>query len=379
MGQSASIKHTITEADVKNFMHLSGDMNPIHFDRAESAKFNLGEPIVYGMLGGAFISQVIGNKLPGRGALWLSQTLDFVNSVRIGENIEITVQIIAILENENILKLKTEILNQQNMIVTKGFAMVKILHQKVDNLNKQKKINKKVAIVVGANGGLGNAITRDLFQSGFNLNLVYQKNNFQINEFLRQNSSQEQKLMSSRLENLTEKLVENVVNDTKEKFGTITDIVFCAAKSLNLKSFQNQDWSDFESEIEMQIKLPYLFIQKLLPIFKENLSGNIIFLGSQIVKNSKPRWLNYATAKSALRGFATNLAVEFGGFNIRVNIVHPNLIETPLTFGFSEKEKIAAKSRNALNKLTEAADVSKFVAFLASDESKNISGQEFFI
>jgi len=101
VGQQEVIKHKIRESDITKFVDLSGDKNPIHLNKAFASQVNLKGPIAHGMLGVSFISSVIGNKLPGPGALWLSQSLDFLSPARVGDNLTITVKVKSIFDLEN--------------------------------------------------------------------------------------------------------------------------------------------------------------------------------------------------------------------------------------------------------------------------------------
>ena len=90
VGETRSILRRITEADVRRFVELSGDDNPLHVDRAYAEKTTFKDIVVHGMLGASFASTVIGTQLPGPGALWVSQNFEFLLPVRIGDELTIT-------------------------------------------------------------------------------------------------------------------------------------------------------------------------------------------------------------------------------------------------------------------------------------------------
>jgi len=89
VGDEAEIHHTITEDDVKAYVKLTGDDNPLHVDEDFASKTRFGKRIVHGMLSAAFISTLIGTKLPGKGALWYEQHTKFIKPVYIGERIKV--------------------------------------------------------------------------------------------------------------------------------------------------------------------------------------------------------------------------------------------------------------------------------------------------
>jgi len=89
VGYEAEVYHTITEDDVKAYVKLTGDDNPLHVEEGFASKTKFGKRIVHGMLSASFISTLIGTKLPGPGALWYEQHTKFIKPVYIGERIKV--------------------------------------------------------------------------------------------------------------------------------------------------------------------------------------------------------------------------------------------------------------------------------------------------
>ena len=78
IGDAAEIKHTITQSDIEKFVELTGDDNKLHVDEDYASTTSFKKPVAHGMLGASFISTIIGTKLPGDGALWYAQNLEFL-------------------------------------------------------------------------------------------------------------------------------------------------------------------------------------------------------------------------------------------------------------------------------------------------------------
>lgn len=78
---------TVTEADIITFADISGDKNPVHLDAAYAARTMFKDRIAHGMLTAGYISAVFGMQLPGPGAIYISQTLNFKGPVRIGDEV----------------------------------------------------------------------------------------------------------------------------------------------------------------------------------------------------------------------------------------------------------------------------------------------------
>ena len=96
VGQSAERAHVVTEADIAAFAELSGDANPVHMDEAYAAATQFKGRIAHGMLSATYISAVLGETLPGHGAIYISQNLSFRRPVRIGDEVTARVTVTAI-------------------------------------------------------------------------------------------------------------------------------------------------------------------------------------------------------------------------------------------------------------------------------------------
>src|SRR6185369_15566103 len=84
----------VKSSDVVGFAEISGDRNPIHLSEHFAAKTPFGGRIAHGLYTASLISAVIGTRLPGPGAIYLSQTLKFLTPVRIGDTVEASVEIV---------------------------------------------------------------------------------------------------------------------------------------------------------------------------------------------------------------------------------------------------------------------------------------------
>ncbi len=93
VGQSAETTRVVGAGDIEAFAAISGDTNPVHLDEAYARATPFGGRIAHGMLAGAYISAVIGTKLPGPGAIYLNQTMRFRRPVRIGDQVTARVTI----------------------------------------------------------------------------------------------------------------------------------------------------------------------------------------------------------------------------------------------------------------------------------------------
>jgi len=117
VGQSAMFGRTVTEADIAAFAGVSGDTNPTHLHHGFARTTRFGQRIAHGMLSGSFISTVIGTKLPGPGAVYISQTMNFTAPVIIGDTITAIATITAIDTQRRRVTLKTQCLNGEKVVI----------------------------------------------------------------------------------------------------------------------------------------------------------------------------------------------------------------------------------------------------------------------
>jgi len=124
VGDSATLSKTITDDDIRRFGDLVGDHNNVHLDDEFARKTRFGRRIAHGMLSASLISAVIGMKLPGTGAVYLSQTLQFVAPVYPGDTVTARVTITKLRTDKPIVTLETVCFNQHEQPVVKGEAVV---------------------------------------------------------------------------------------------------------------------------------------------------------------------------------------------------------------------------------------------------------------
>ena len=123
-GDAAEIVHRVEAGGVAEFVEAVGDHNPIHSDRAYAATTPFREPIAPGVFTAGLISAVIGTRLPGPGAIYLSQSLKFLKPVKLGDTITARVTILEVLPERNRIRLSTVCLNQRGEDVLTGEAWV---------------------------------------------------------------------------------------------------------------------------------------------------------------------------------------------------------------------------------------------------------------
>ena len=379
IGDKESLTHKITKEDIEKFVQLTGDDNRLHVDEKFAGTTQFKKPVVHGMLGASFISTVIGTKLPGDGALWFSQSLEFLLPVRIGDELQVIAEVIKKNDKENIIELKTDILNQNRQIVTKGFAKVKVIEQTENTIVEVEKEIKRTALVIGGTGGIGEAVCLQLGLDGCNVVVHYNKNKNKaegIKKTIEQNGGAAYVvgadiLSDTEIKEMTAKAI--------RAFGCVDIIVNCAASVIPNIKFNDLVWEDYLKQFELNIKSTFAIIKEIVPHMIEAKYGKIINIGSLAADKPNADWSHYITAKSALTGLTRSLAFELAPKGIRINQVTPSLVSTELTADVPEKIKLLTAAQTPLRRLAVTNDVAGAISFLVSDKSNFITGENIRI
>lgn len=125
VGMRESYAKEVKSSDVVGFAEISGDRNPIHLSEHFAAKTPFGGRIAHGLYTASLISAVIGTRMPGPGAIYISQTLRFMAPVRIGDTVVASVEIVELSEKGRRGKLKCEC-RVGDTVVLEGEAEVKV-------------------------------------------------------------------------------------------------------------------------------------------------------------------------------------------------------------------------------------------------------------
>jgi acyl dehydratase len=124
VGDHAELTRTLRSEDIELFAVMSGDVNPAHVDEEYARTDRFHEIIAHGMWGGALISALLGNELPGPGTIYLNQSLRFHLPVGLGDTITVRVTVTNKSPHQQRVKLDCVCLNQDGVAVIEGEAEV---------------------------------------------------------------------------------------------------------------------------------------------------------------------------------------------------------------------------------------------------------------
>jgi len=123
-GDHAELTRVVEDDDIAAFVDAVGDHNPVHSDAAYAAATPFKAPIAPGIFTAGLVSAVIGTRLPGPGAIYVSQSLRFVKPVKAGDTITARVEIVEVVRERNRARLLTVCVNQRGEDVLAGEAWV---------------------------------------------------------------------------------------------------------------------------------------------------------------------------------------------------------------------------------------------------------------
>ena len=156
-----------------------------------------------------------------------------------------------------------------------------------------------------------------------------------------------------------------------ESFGRL-DVLVNNAGIANFGAIEEYSIDAWRTIIDINLSGVFYGIRAAIPPLKESGHGSIINISSTAGLQGYEALRGYTAAKFGVRGLTKSAALDLGRYNIRVNSVHPGVIETPMTEALD-----APQNHVALHRTGQAAELSNLVLFLASDESSFSTGAEF--
>ena len=124
LGVKTKFTVQINESTINEFARISGDYNPLHMDEQYASKTQFGKRVCHGMLLASFFSRLVGMYMPGKNALYFSQTLNFQSPCFVGDKVTIEGEVIDKSQSTKIITIKTTAYNQVGKCLVDGIAKV---------------------------------------------------------------------------------------------------------------------------------------------------------------------------------------------------------------------------------------------------------------
>lgn len=233
-------------------------------------------------------------------------------------------------------------------------------------------LTRKVAIVTGAARGIGQGIAIELARAGAD---VVVSDIIPGDDTVNQIKKLKRKAIYVKTDISKKKEVENLIEQTIKQFKKIDILVNNAGIYLpgEVKNLPEETWN---KTMNINAKGPFLCSQAALKHMKKGAS--IINISSVAGIEGSAGGAAYCASKGAIRLFTKALAAEVGSLGIRVNSIHPGLIDTAMTKGFTSDKKILEPmlSKFLIKRVGKPVDIAGPAVFLASDASSYMTGSE---
>jgi 3-oxoacyl-[acyl-carrier protein] reductase len=250
------------------------------------------------------------------------------------------------------------------------------------------KLEGRKAIVTGAAKGMGSAITATLAREGADI-VMAARDMAALDEVAAEVRGIGREAHCVSVDVTQEDRVKAMVDTAKDVFGGRIDILVNVAGVTGPieTPVQDIDLADFDYVITANVRGTFLPIKHVMPTMIAQNYGKIVNIGGTSGLRGYPMRTSYSASKWAVRGITRTVALEAGQHNINVNAVCPGIVETPRMQKLcEEKARVRGWTREqvydeyvedmALKRVTTPQDIANAVLFMASDESRNMTGQE---
>lgn len=231
-------------------------------------------------------------------------------------------------------------------------------------------LTNKVALITGANGGLGDKIARTLHAQGATLALTDRRTDNM--EKLKSELGNNVEYFVADLTNAES--ISQLVKDVEAKFGHI-DILVNNAGLTKDNLFIRMSDEDWQLVLDVNLTAGFKLAKAAVRGMMKRRFGRIIGIASVVGVTGNAGQANYSASKAGMIAMNKCLAQEVGSRGITVNSIAPGFIRTPMTDVLPDDVKAALLAKIPEAKLGEAQDIANVVAFLASDEAQYITGQ----
>src|SRR3990167_747468 len=237
----------------------------------------------------------------------------------------------------------------------------------------------KVAFITGGSTGIGFATAKLFVEQGAYVYITGRRED-KLLEATRQLGNENSSHIQGDVSVMTD--LDRIFQTIRENHNVL-HIVFANAGLSEFSTLAQATESHFDKIFDVNVKGLFFTVQKSLPLLEDG--GAIVLNGSICANTALDQSCVYGGSKAAIRSFGRGFAQDLKGRKIRVNVVSPGIIDTPMfdTLGIPEEVKLQVKQsftgKIPLGRLGTSEDVAKAVLFLSSSDSSFLTGAELYV
>lgn len=243
----------------------------------------------------------------------------------------------------------------------------------LSNLSPAGKLNGKVALITGADSGIGRAVAIAFALEGADVAILYNENTGDAEATRAAVESHGRRCLVIQADVRDSGACRDAVRDTLAEFGKLNILVNNAAYQMAQKKFEDIPEEQFRRTFETNIFGYFFMAQAALPHLSDG--DAIVNTGSIVGMTGIPLLVDYSASKGAIHAFTKSLALNLGARNIRVNAVIPGPVWTPNIPGTMPIEEVENFGHEvALGRPGQPEELAPAYVFLASDDSSFMTG-----
>jgi NAD(P)-dependent dehydrogenase (short-subunit alcohol dehydrogenase family) len=219
-------------------------------------------------------------------------------------------------------------------------------------------LQNKIALVTGANGGLGMSVTQALLDAGATV--------IGVSRNIRQTDFNRPSFSAIATELASGDSVNKLVGQVVSKFGRIDVLAHLVGGFAGGKSVAETDDATFENMLDLNLKIAFYVLRAVIPRMRSAGSGRIIAIASRAAEDPGPAVGAYSASKAALVSLVRTAAVENKDRGITANVILPGTIDT------SSNRKAMPKSDT--RRWVQPASIASLIVWLAGEEGKDVNG-----